>query len=172
MKKISIILTTLIMVIGCNQKPKEQMKDSSSDIETRIENTEIESEIDNEDEPPFSNTCDCTFNYIGEIKTGENRFDLILSGKGWNPEYYSCSLIWGEMINNEFPPETTITDFRIHLIDIVKITEVKDSTFFDSETFKTKLIATYSKNAEEKYMTCKFDPNKTGKYPKPKQWVE
>jgi len=122
--------------------------------------------------PPFSDTCLCSFDYIGEIRTGVNRLDLLIAGKGWNPSFYSCSWTWGELISNEYPPDSIITDYRVHLVDLDKLEASVDSTFLTSKQFNDNLIATYSRTDNEEYWTCKFDPNKTGKYPKPKQWTE
>lgn len=169
-----------IVLFGCDSEPEnvnsqnefDSFESGTVDNETYQSVDQIpeekETQINNEDGPPFSDTCLCTFEYIGEFRTRVNRFDLVLSGKGWKPEYWSCSWTWGELINNEFPPDSLVTDFRIHLVDLEKI----DSNTFISNKFKDNLIATYSRLPNEEYMTCKFDPNKTGKYPKPKQWVE
>ena len=129
-------------------------------------------EIETDDGPPFSDTCVCSFEYIGKIRTSRQRFDLIISGKGWNPSYNSCVFSWGELINNESPPDTLVTDFRIHLVDIASLDKNIDSIFLSSKLFSDNLIATFSKASNEKYMTCKFDPNRKGKYTKPKKWTE
>lgn len=172
MRTLTIVIACLILIMSCNQKTENTSESSHHNVSKHIETVDSESELVDEVGPPFSDTCLSSFDYIGNIRVDENRFDLILSGKNWNPEYYSCTYTWGELINNEFPPDTLVKDFRIHLIEVDSLPNDLDSTFFETEIFKTKLIATYSKGKNEEYMTCKFDPNKTGKYSKPKQWVE
>lgn len=49
---------------------------------------------------------------------------------------------------------------------------VKKEAKIDFDPFEDNLIATFSRLPNEKYMTCKFDPNETGKFPKPEQWAE
>lgn len=169
--KIILFITTSNLFFACTNSQKTDIVTSKpSDSTPSL--TQEKAAIDNEDGPPFSDTCLCSFDNIGKIRTSEKRFDLILAGKGWNPSFYSCSWTWGELINNEFPPDSTITDFRIHLVDLDKLDNKLDSTFLTTKQFNENLIATYSKTGNNKYMTCKFDPNKTGKYPKPKQWTE
>ncbi len=170
-KIIIIFIATSVLIFACNNSQKSYRKGISSHDST-ISLTQVETTINNEDVPPFSDSCLCSFDYIGKIRTGAKQFDLILSGKGWTPSFYSCSWTWGEIINNEFPPDSLVTDFRIHLVDIDKLEKNIDSTFLKSKQFNDNLIATYSKSGNNEYMTCKFDPNKTGKYPKPKQWTE
>ncbi len=152
------ILTGLISCSDNNQINNSNTSDSI------VHEVDQHSEETSDDEL-FIDTCKCSFAYIGEIKSSKNRLDLIISGKGWNPNYYSCSYTWGELVNNEFPPDSTIQDFRVHLMDLEKV-ENLDSSFFVSKAFNDNLIATYYKGI------CVFDPNKTGKYPKPKQWIE
>jgi hypothetical protein len=169
-KIILIITTSILFFASTHSKRTETGTNKSSDSTTSLIQDKVT--IDNEDGPPFSDTCLCSFDYIGKIRTSEKRFDLILAGKGWNPSFYSCSWTWGEIINNEFPPDSIISDFRIHLVDLDKLDNNLDSTFLTNKQFNENLIATYSKTSNDEYMTCKFDPNKTGKYVKPKQWTE
>lgn len=169
--KIILFITTLVLLSACTYSPKTD-KQTSSSHDSTISLTQVVTLINNEDVPPFTDTCLCSFDYIGKIRTGTKRFDLILAGKGWNPSFYSCSWTWGELINNEFPPDSMVTDFRIHLVDIDKLDKNIDSTFLTTKQFNENLIVTYSKTGKNEHMTCKFDPNKTGKYPKPKQWTQ
>lgn len=169
--KIIIFITTSLLFFACANSPIKDKQTSTSD-ESSTSITQLEKTIYYEDGPPFSDTCLCSFDYIGKIRSGTSRFDLILAGKGWNPIYYSCSWTWGEIINNEFPPDSLVTDFRIHLVDLDKLEKNIDSTFLKSKQFNDNLIATYSKIGNNEFMICKFDPNRTGKYPKPKQWKE
>ena len=161
MKFITIIISmSLILFFSCSEINKTDS----------IEHTS--SHMDTEDGSPFSDTCLCSFNKLGEVRWNKDRCDVFISSKGWNPDYYSCSWSWGEFINNESPEDTSIIDFRIHLVDLDKIHQTIDSAFLSSKYFNDNLIATFSKTQGEKYRTCKFDPNKMGKYPKPKQWTE
>ena len=169
--KIILFITISVLLSACTVSQKTG-KLTSASYDSTISLTQVETPINNEDGPPFTDTCLCSFDYIGKIRTGTKRFDLILAGKGWNPSFYSCSWTWGELIYNEFPPDSMVTDFRIHLVDIDKLDKNTDSTFLTTEQFNENLIATYSKTGNNEYMTVKFDPNKTGKYPKPKQWTE
>ena len=158
-----------ILIFSCqksNINNNEETNTSSQD------SLYIKNLIIDEGGPPFSDTCLSTFEPIGEVKFKGGRLDLILSGKGWNHKYYSCTWPWGELISNESPSDTASIDFRIHLVDLDKTQLVIDSAFLQSQLFKDNLIATYSKDPDKEYMTCKFDPNKTGKYQKPKQWTE
>lgn len=148
-------------VISENQSPQEKSDQKFANPQPKI---------NNEDGPPFSDTCDCSFDYLGGFESGNNRYDLFISGKGWNPNYWSCTYTFGELINNEFPPDTTITDFRIHLVDLSKIKKLDIETF-NSSIIQKNIIATQRFAPKEEFK-CQFDPNKTGKYPKPKQWVE
>lgn len=171
-----ILIFISISIFSCTENNSVDVKPTADNQIDTNENSATEkvnvTQEYNDGGPPFSDTCACSFDIIADIKSNENRQDLILSGKDWNPDFYSCSWTWGEFINNESPTDTMIKDFRIHLIDLEKINGKVDFTFLNSKEFNENLIATYSKSVGEKYMTCKFDPNKTGKYPKPKQWVD
>lgn len=170
-----------ITLIGCQTEgelsneteipdPIAEKNINSPDTLNKIDEKSIE--INNEDGPPFSDSCDCTFDYIASFNYNKHRYDLIISGKGWNPEFWSCTYVFGELISNEFPPDSSVTDFRIHLVDIAKFDSEMDSALFESELVQNKLIATQRLWPGDEYTKCKFDPNKTGKYPKPEQWVE
>ena len=167
---ITTYITTAVLFFACNKAHKTDGQKSTLDTTTSVTKSVLKN--NDEDGPPFSDTCLCSFDDIGKIRTNPKRFDLILSGKGWNPTFYSCSWTWGEIIYNESLEDTTITDFRIHLLDVDKLDKNLDSSFLTSSTFNDHLIATFSRTNNDEYRTCKFDPNKTGKYPKPKQWTE
>lgn len=164
--KITIFFLSIFFLFDCSNSGKSLSKLRTQDLQ--IQNLKY---ID-QNGPPFTDTCSCSFNRIGGIKSEKGRFDLIIEGKGWNPNSYSCTYSWGELISNEFPPDSSISDFRIHLLDVAMPDQKIDSTFLKSEIFNNNLIATYSKCKGEKYMTCKFDPNNTGKYPRPRKWIE
>ena len=121
----------------------------------------------------LEDSCTCTFSYEGGLKVNEGRYDLFISTTNWNRDCYSCTLKWGELINNEFPPDSSYKDFRIHLLDFkFQKSKITDVSIYLSEIFEDNLIATYSKLPSEENWTCKFDPNNVGKYPKPTQWIE
>ena len=176
---IGILLS--FVLFGCGSDPEPSNSDNQVDqnikendkqeLITEESNTS-EPIIKNEDGPPFSDSCTCRFDYIAEFRYNDHRYDLILSGKEWNPEYWSCTYSFGELISNEFPPDSLITDFRIHLVNIEKFDTKMDSILFESEYFQNNLIATQRLWPGDEYTKCKFDPNKTGKYPKPEQWIE
>ncbi|MES2132670.1 MAG: hypothetical protein V4506_09985 [Bacteroidota bacterium] len=171
---IRLIIASAIFLFSCNEAPKELPQAVTIKYIDTLNaiNDMVESIGDNNDGgPPFSDSCSCTFNTLAHIKSG-NTLDLVLSGKGWNPNAYSCSWTWGEIIHNEFPDDPTIEEFRIHLLDLDSIHQKSDVPFLQSKEFKQNLIATYSKSEGQTSYTCKFDPNKIGKYPKPKQWRE
>lgn len=173
---VGAILSSILL--GCSSNEKENY--SSIDNVELITNNETDSgkinsiipTITNENGPPFTDTCNCLFEYIGGFHSSKNRYDLIICGKDWNPKSWSCSYTFGEIINNEFPPDTTITDFRIHLVDIKKSNKKIDLAFFESDVIQKNLIVTQRLWPGDKFSKCKFDPNKTGKYPKPEQWIE
>lgn len=183
MKTIVGILLSIVL-FGCNSEPeKRNPQDEYDPYENEVIENETDIVIDqksnhdvavinNEDGPPFSDTCKCSFNYLGGFNYNKSRYDLLISGTGWNPEYWSCTFTFGELISNEFPPDTLITDFRIHLVDLQKINKKLDSAFFESAIIQENLMATQRLWPGDEYTKCKFDPNKTGKYPKPKQWIE
>lgn len=165
---------SVFMLSACSEPtlPDREKPLASNDTITRTKQESISTnEVYNDGGPPFSDTCLCSFDMIAEIRSG-NKLDLLISGKNWNPDFYSCSWTWGEYIANEFPGDSTIKEFSIHLVDMDKQKEVLDSRFLLTKTFNDHLIASYSKVPGETYMSCKFDPNKTGKYPKPQQWTE
>ena len=172
MKNTIIFFITISIILFACTNSKKTSKSKSKILNYKSLTIKEKTKIENKDFQQNSEDCLCSFDRIGEIKSGNKRFDLIIAGKGWNPSSYSCSWSWGEFINNEFPPDSSIKDFRIHLVDLNKIGKKLDSTFLSTKLFNENLIATYSKTDIEEYMTCKFDPNKTGKYPKPKHWTE
>ncbi len=157
----------IILISSCTESNKKNNV-VKNDNSTKVENVVI----NNEDGPPFSDSCLCKFNILGEVKTLPNQLDVIISGKGWNPLFYSCNYIWGELINNQVPSDSTISDLRIHLVDIDKVEGGVDSRFLNSNIFKSNIIVTYSKTANSEIRVCTFDPNKTGKYTKPEIWEE
>ena len=115
----------------------------------------------------FSDTCLCSFDNIATIKRNKNKIDLIISGKKWNSASDLCNFAWGEITHNS-PQDPSITDFKIHLVDLDKLENNIDSTFLTSKIFNDHLIATYSETQNKRH--CIFDPNKTKKYPKPKEY--
>ena len=183
MKRTQTIVAIMLSIVlfGCSNTAEKEMVSNESLNETSQTGQEVlptqehettTPKINNEDGPPFSDSCICSFDFIAEFKYNDHRFDLILSGKGWNPDFWSCTYSFGELMSNEFPPDTTITDFRIHLVDLEKFESEVDSAIFESELIQNKLIATQRLWPGDEFTKCKFDPNKTGKYPKPKQWLE
>lgn len=155
----SILIALIFSTKGCNE-----VQYKSDDLITKRL-----SKIDNELGPPFSDSCQCRFNLIKEVRTSEERFDIVYSGKGWNPNYYSCTWVWEELVNNDFPPDSLVSDFRCHLIFADKISDSinLDSSFFKSDWFKSKLIVTFSKEEDEEFTSSKYDPFENGLFSKP-----
>ena len=154
-----------------NYKPQPEIKIDKPESE-KNKNTKPDLEEDDYGYPPFPDTCDCSFQHLGNFRFSPKRYDIVISGKGWNPEYVSCTYTWGEYISNVFPPDTLVTDFRIHLVDIEKLEKPLDSLWFESKRFKNNAIATYAHYEGSQYMVTRFDPFKTGKYKTPEQWME
>jgi hypothetical protein len=170
MIKYTLFFLLSLLSIGCSEKNQvtttEESIAAESSLPTIIDTTEAE-ETETEDGPPFKVDCPCSFADLGRVRVSAERYDVLVSGTDWNPKLNSCNWIWGELVNNEVPPDTLITDLRIHLLDLNKVEQKIDRDFLESRTFKENLIATHSKQPREEYMTTKFDPNKTGKYADP-----
>ncbi|MGQ3013374.1 MAG: hypothetical protein ACT6QS_06690 [Flavobacteriales bacterium] len=163
--KIFLLLPGLFLVSACTQT-----NSSGVPVSARTHHNPEASVSSVPPDKDSDDTCACTFDIIGEIHNGE-RLDLLISGRGWNPKSYACSYTWGEFIYNEFAPDT-VTDFRIHLVDLEKEQVQPDKAFLNSKTFNDNLIATYAKQEGNTNMRCRFDPNRTGKYPKPEHWID
>lgn len=129
-------------------------------------------QTEDEDGPPFENECKANFYRFGEYKINNNNCHVYYCGKGWNPKFYSCSWVWGELINNEFSDDTNVTAITIHLLDLDRFTLPQDGTEYGNDSIKNYVIAVYGRNSEGGNAKSIFDPFKTGKYPKPEQWIE
>ena len=167
MIKYLLFFILTLLSTACSEKKQETISDESAKqkpaLTTNVETVETE-QLEIEDGPPFKIDCPCSFADLGRVRVTKERYDVLVSGKGWNPKLNSCNWIWNELVNNEMPPDTLISDLRIHLLDLEKVNQHIDKTFFESKTFKENLIATHSQLPSEEYMTTVFDPNKTGKY--------
>lgn len=148
---------------------EEPTASTESDQSFQKERSVLDSfELDTE--PPYKYPCACSFQYVGVVRVSESRWDEIQLGKGWDGRRHSCSFTWGEHINNNFPPDSTITDFRMHLVDLDSADILLTPEFLNSKLFKDHLIVTSINGVNS--LTTKWDPNRTGKYVKPKQWME
>lgn len=70
------------------------------------------------------------------------------------------------------PDDTNITVVKVHLLDLENFTLPTSLTEFGNDTLKQYAIAAFTYDKKSGKAHCEFDPYKTGKYPKPKQWVE
>lgn len=165
MKLHALILASLI-VFSCSN-PKVESKETTKDSTELKPAVEFEHSSEESDfGPPFNDTCLCNFKDFGEYKISNDNYNIYLSGKGWNPKFYSCSWPWGEIINNQMPEDTNVTVVKVHLLDLDTFAIPTNMTEYGNDSIKKYVIAV-STNTK-----CVFDPYKTGKYPKPKQWVE
>lgn len=165
--KIFLLLLCLLLVLACTQTNSSTTQAATAKADQQPDTTPntLSQHEDND------NTCTCTFDRIGKIRSGE-RLDLLVSGKGWNHTSSACSYTWVNFMLNELLTDDSVTDFRIHLVDLEKEQVQLNKSFLDSKTFKDNLIATYAKQEGKPNMRCGFDPNRTGKYPKPDHWID
>ena len=145
---------------------------TSQDKQTLSKKDSVSIATNDEDGPPFKDECTANFDRLGEYKIANDNCNIYYSGKGWNPEFYSCSWTWGELVNNEFPNDTNVTFFKIHLLDLDKFQIPDNGTDYGNDSIKKYVIAIYSRDTKGEHDKSDFDPFKTGKYPKPKQWTE
>jgi hypothetical protein len=168
--KISSILFLCLNFGACDRPMQTNTNNERIPQEKR---RPFRSKSHNRIEPPFSDSCLCSFELLGGFRSqviGDVEF---VSGKKWNPAFYSCSWQWGQFINHEVPMTGNgKKDFTIHLLDMDRLPDDYDSTFLVSEDFNNHLIATYKYSIDNGLETCQFDPKHNGKYPKPKQWVD
>lgn len=129
------------------------------------------SQTDDEDGPPFKDECKASFLRLGEYKISNDNCNIYYSGKNWNSKFYLCTWTWGELINNEFPEDTNVTFIKIHLLDLDKFNLPQDGTTYGHDSIKKYVIAVYSRDSKGGSDENIFDPFKTDKYPKPKQWT-
>lgn len=169
MRKITFIIFTLTtgLLLNCSN-------DRSSDKSKGLNQTSVESYNEGDfNGTPFADTCICDFHDFGEYKISDDNYNIYKRGKGWNPNYYSCSWTWGEDISNIIPDDSTIRVMKIHLLDLDKFNIPTDLSEFGTDSIKNYVIATYTwRKGSEQGDRCVFDPFKTGKYPKPPQWTE
>jgi hypothetical protein len=168
-KKITKIIIGILALstafMSCSPKETEE-KQVTEKTASAVQDTIV----DDFDGPPFKDECLCNFKEFGSYRPNNETQHIYKSGKGWNPEFYSCSWIWGEDINNIFPEDTSVKVFKVHLLDLEEFKIPDNGTTYGNDSLKPYVIAVYTRaNGKD---NCVFDPFKTGKYPKPKQWVE
>lgn len=170
MIKITLFLLLASMCLSCSESSRETATSSKSKSTEaiRIHENKVEDE-DPEDGPPFRVDCPCSFEEIGKVRVSKERYDVLISGIGWNPDLKSCHWIWEELVNNEVPPDTLVTDLRIHLLDLGMSNQTMNKDFLQSTAYKENLIATYSQLPGEEYRSTRFASNRTGKYAEPDQ---
>lgn len=167
LSKIFLLLPGLFLVSACTQTNSSATQAATAKVDQKPDTaTNTLSQHEDND-----NICTCTFDRIGKIRNGE-RLDLLVSGKGWNHTSSACSYTWVNFMLNELLTDDSVTDFRIHLVDLEKEQVQPDKAFLNSKTFNDNLIATYAKQEGNTNMRCRFDPNRTGKYPKPEHWID
>ena len=89
---IILLITSGLLFSCCGDKPSDESKTLSQ--------TPVESYSEDDFAgPPFSDTCLCDFDEFGDYKISLDNYNIYKRGKGWNPNYYSCSKIG---INNLF----------------------------------------------------------------------
>jgi hypothetical protein len=160
----TLIAVTILMTLGnCN---------TSVDKGTSNNTDSLTIASADEDGPPFKDECKANFKRFGEYKISNDNCNIYYSGKGWNPEFYSCSWTWGELVNNEFSDDTTVTFIKIHLLDLNQFQLPDNGTDYGNDSIKKYVIAVYSRDSKGGHDESDFDPFKTGKYSKPKQWTE
>jgi hypothetical protein len=182
MKVINLLFFILVIAV-CSCRTNAEKTSVTEISESVVESDAVEERIEHikhqpipldslelDLELPFKYPCESTFEYVGLVKISESRWEEIQIGKGWNPKQHSCSFTWGEHIYNNFPPDTSITDFRMHLVDLDRAEIELTPEFINSRLFKEHLIVTSISGAGE--LKTFWDPHKTSKYPKPKQWRE
>lgn len=155
-------ILTILILVGCNSNktasPGNILKDS----------TISEEEFSG---PPFSDSCMCDFKKFGQKQFNKDLFNIYLRGKDFNFEFQSCSWIFGEIIYNQDSPNST-TLVQVYLLDLDHFDVPVDSTYFGNDSIEKYVIARFYNDKENGKTTCEFDPYKTGKYRKPKHWVE
>lgn len=121
-----------------------------------------------EDGPPFKVECKANFERLGEYKISNDNYNIYYSGKGWDPARTACTWTWAEIINNEFPGDSGVTFFKVHLLDLEKFTLPGDGSEYGRDSIKKYVIATYSRNLNGGKESFRYDPFNTGKYPAPR----
>lgn len=118
--------------------------------------------------PPFKDKCLCDFKSFGKYEISKDNYNEYFSGKGWNPKLNACSWIWGELVYNETPNDSTVTLFKVHLLDLDNFRLPTNKTEYGNDSFKKYVIAIYKSDSKKGYDTIIYDPYKTGKYPAPR----
>jgi hypothetical protein len=165
-RHIILIFVFSFLFSACRQTSNQDTKDET------VNQTSQADESSEEEGPPFKDECLCKFDDLGKKDTENKTYNVYISGKGWNPAFTSCSWTWGEMINNISPDDTTIINVKVHLLDLDKFELPKDNSDYSNDSITKHVIAIYKRNTKTGEETCIFDPYKTGKYPRPKQWTE
>jgi hypothetical protein len=158
-------ISVVILFFGCtnsNDKKSVKQKETADNV----------NKMEDADGPPFDKECLCSFNNFGVKKKDGNELNYYYSGQGWNSNYTSCTWTWGEIINNEFPDDTNIKVVKYHLLDLTEFNIPREINDYGNDSIKKYVIAIYTVDNKKGTEKCVFDPFKTGKYPKPKQWIE
>lgn len=111
-----------------------------------------------EDGPPFKRECPCEFASLGNGVPKAREYNQYISGAGWNGNLPSCTWIWGEYINNEFPPDTTTQVFRIYLLDLPNASAPPASGYM-AKTLEQHTLALYIRDSAAGTDTCIYAPN-------------
>lgn len=171
-----------LMTFSCSSEPKEELHNFEEKTVEEPQAVKVEEQQHSDelppaelrameiDEPPFNYPCDFDFIDMGIVRVSDSRWEEIQCGKGWDSRKGSCTWVYGEHIYNNFFPDSTVTEYRTHLVDLDSSQIEMTPEFLNSELFKSHLIVT-TINGKDVFET-QWDPNKTGKYQKPRQWIE
>ena len=180
---IKILFGLTLFSSSCGHETKVSVPDnptiiSSSDSinhEKEIVISESHHSIDSialDTEPPFKYPCEFEFYHLGEIRVSDIRSEEIQCGKGWDSRLHSCSWVYGEHIYNQWASDSLITEYRMHIVDLDSSEIEMTSDFLRSRLFKDHIIATTIADRKNETFKTIWDPSHTGKYQKPKQWIE
>jgi hypothetical protein len=119
---------------------------------------ELENPQDDEDGPPFKRECPCDFASLGISVPKAGEYNQYISGTGWDANLPSCTWIWGEYINNEFPPDTTTQVFRIYLLNLPNATAPPRGGYA-AKILEKHTLALYVRDSKAGTDTCIYAPD-------------
>jgi hypothetical protein len=117
--------------------------------------------------PPFKYKCECDFHLFGYKKVSNDNYNIYVCGKGWDPRYPSCGYAWGLFLADIDPKDTTVTEFRVHFLDLEKFEIPADDSDYGQDSLQKYVIAVFKKVIKYNYFMTIFDPFYTGKYKEP-----
>jgi hypothetical protein len=120
-----------------------------------------------DNEFPFKYKCECSFRVFGYKKVSNDNYNIYVCGKGWDPRYNSCVYAWGLLLADVDPKDTTVTEFRVHFLDLENFEIPVDDSDYGQDSLQKYVIAIYKKETKYGYNMTLFDPFYTGKYKEP-----